>query len=358
MGKLTCTVLRGERVSTRQLTLTPVAFLGVGSNLRLGRQSRDLLQSPRGDDSKRRRRKVMPYMNESTINKDLPSMKLKILDGTDKIINRWLGLEERQHYRHKRVCQEFHFSYKAGFELVKEVYDQIEKNWQNKQYAKPPSKENWRLRLAPKFDVKKNSSVEKLIEKKIATLFLDEWYNQIPTSSGLMSATASKKASIDLVRWMGGCSYHLVELKYKSNHPLFAAMEVVLYGLLYIHARVHYKEMECTGFQELLRAVSVGLRVLAPSSFYEPYKARAESFCWLQERLTDDLAQLAAQKVQTPQWNTKCLLIDFEFLAFDLPKTWPTTRKELASKLSQCGKDDLEPVLQSIKPVYPLNTHS
>ena len=87
---------------------------------------------------------------------------------------------------------------------------------------------------------------------------------------------------VDLVCDQGGDRYEFIELKYLdgskgasgSNNPFYAAFEVLIYGLLFIHA----KESEgLLGKTPLQHAERIQLTVLAPRDFYRHKVRGAEA---------------------------------------------------------------------------------
>jgi hypothetical protein len=98
------------------------------------------------------------------------------------------------------------------------------------------------------------------------------WCNQVPVASGLVDPAIDKRAAIDLVRQRGKDSYELIELKIESNNPLFAAIEILLYGLVFVWSKTYWEELGCDLKKKpMLNASSVTLMVLAPSRFYKDF---------------------------------------------------------------------------------------
>ena len=118
-----------------------------------------------------------------------------------------------------------------------------------------------------------NKSPEVVLERAIAVLAergdLAGWYNQIPVASGLIDDRADKRAAVDLVR-VNQQHADLIELKWGSDTPAFAAFEILRYGLAYIFCRDRKDEFGY-GEKPLLEARSVGLMVLAPAVYYESH---------------------------------------------------------------------------------------
>jgi hypothetical protein len=192
-----------------------------------------------------------------------------IFDGTDEIIFKALGLKPGQTLKHKSACSSLNIS-QSSFarteHLVADLFAKIEDNWSDR----TPSQSNWRLRRQTRLNPV-NKSPEVLLERAITVLGnrgpLDGWYNQIPVASGLIDGKADKRAAVDLVRMSDG-SAELVELKWESDTPAFAAFEILRYGLAFLLCYVMKEEF---GFRDypLMTASRVSLRCLAPADYYE-----------------------------------------------------------------------------------------
>lgn len=228
-----------------------------------------------------------------------------IFAGTTDIVGRFFGLKDGEHLKQKstaRILTGAAQNREQFRQLVLELYEAIETNWS----GRTPSKENWRIErqtdLSPN-----NRSPEVLLERAIAILgergFLGDWYNQIPVASGLINDRADKRAAIDLLRFRENRAA-FVELKWASDTPVFAAIEILLYGLAFVFSTVHRNQL---GYQEkpLLGVNEVALEVLAPSEFYDGY-----NLTHLQQGLDRAARELSRQKTDG------AVSMGFEFLAF------------------------------------------
>ncbi len=94
----------------------------------------------------------------------------------------------------------------------------------------------------------------------------------MPTASGVVSAAKDKRASVDLVYRQSPTHYSLIELKVGSDNPLFAAIEILRYGLLFTWSKTHREQL---GYkletQPVLQATNITLCVLAPTSYYAAF---------------------------------------------------------------------------------------
>lgn len=256
-------------------------------------------------------------------------MAASILDGTDEIIDRWLGLDESwagkfPRYKHKSTLLRLPAENDLDGEfLSRSILDRITENWKGMPVRRKPSQKNWRfakqLDLAPD-----NSSVEKTLEKSIAFVAGDDWANQVPVASGLVGRGEGQRA-IDLVHMVNGtCKF--VELKTDENSggPLFAAIEILLYGLLYVFSRQNSEELGYSPTKKLLRAERIELQVLAPTSYYQNYELD-----WLETSLSSGLSTLCEELA----WS-----MDFCFRAFPKDFAWRAWNVELWKALCSTTK--------------------
>lgn len=230
-----------------------------------------------------------------------------ILRGVDKIIVNLLGVQlgsnpigQPPHYDNPSFGKSpGHWSSNNldGHDLVKKIYDQIALNWG--QASRTPSVQNWRWEKQPKIEAR-NRSPEVRLEKAIVKISSDtwpevtRWVNQVPTSSGLLNSTSDRKRAIDLVYKDEGAdpnSYHFIELKVRSNNPVFAAMESLVYGILYLVARDRRDMKPYTqASNPLLWAEGIRLIVLAPKPYYDGYFGLAR----LEETVDEGLVRFLA----------------------------------------------------------------
>lgn len=256
-------------------------------------------------------------------------MRMSIVQGIDDLIDKELHIEnigKSPHYKHKTSCLKLSKSQPSDFDafrLLESLLDCVEQNWQNSPRRKSHkiSDQNWRwekkLELSPR-----NSSDEKQLEKTIAKIASKTWSNQIPTASGLYSSNRDRHRNIDLAQDHGNQSYSLIELKVKSDTPLFAAMEIVTYAILYIFARKYYPA-DFQNSKPLLQAQTIQLRVLAPRAYYVDY-----NLDWLNPLLNKAFKSLIySQQIED-------LNMDFDFLCFPAAFRWPCNNQELLDALA------------------------
>ena len=98
--------------------------------------------------------------------------------------------------------------------------------------------------------------------------------NQCPAASGITDSREDRASSVDLVHWLPSEKRaRLVELKWESNDPPYALMQILRYGAAYIFCRVHREKLPLRG-RPLMNARHVALEVAAPRHFYDGYDER------------------------------------------------------------------------------------
>jgi hypothetical protein len=208
---------------------------------------------------------------------------MSILSGIGNLVDAWLQVEPKgkpPYYRHRTAANSLTRRDKpitGTREFLDASYAQIQ---QNRLAAiavddRTPSKENWRwkrhLELGPE-----NKSPELLLERAIVNACGDNWSNQMPTASGLVGPTAGKRAAVDLVFREDSTTYSLIELKVASDTPLFAAIEILMYGLLFVWSKENQEELGYdVNVQPVLAASTVMLGVLAPADYYANFDLTA-----------------------------------------------------------------------------------
>jgi hypothetical protein len=242
-----------------------------------------------------------------------------IFEGVDDLIDQSLRVTNigttAPHYRHKAAA----LSLKSKpysldtFALFDNIAKRMHKNWSNSQVLNPrsPSEENWRWEKKLRIS-ENNLSSEKLCEKAIAACCGEDWVNQVPTASGLLDGTSEKQCNIDLVHRIAPAEYEFIELKHESDTSLFAAFEILKYGLLYVFSRRYAEQLGYSGIsKEVLGAELVRLRVVAPYAFYTYFPSKPD---WFQKEINRGLS---------------CLLLDGYRMDFKLEyMRWPTDGNE------------------------------
>lgn len=234
-----------------------------------------------------------------------------ILDGVGPLVDDWLQTPPKglpPYYRHRAAALSLlntTAAIRGTRDFLEASYETIHRNWRNSvdDGAYRASKENWRWKRHPSTSPA-NTSPEVTLERAIVKECGENWSNQMPTASGLAGPTADKRAAVDLVHRGEPGAYSLIELKVESDNPLFAAVEILMHGLLFIWSRHHQGELGYNSRkQPVLMATKVTLIVLAPETYYRPY--RLETF---RRQLNQGLAEFAA---------VRQLEMGFQFVAFD-----------------------------------------
>jgi hypothetical protein len=230
-----------------------------------------------------------------------------ILADVSNVIDEALGIENsRFKHQHKKRCQLFSEGLAPKLDwavLIRKISYKVQSNWHKGKSRS--NNQNWRWKQNPSI-ADKNTSREVYLERMIVkTQEGDDWVNQVPVASGVTS-TAGGRRAIDLVHRGKDRWYEFIELKtdHRGGTPLFAAMEILQYGVLYIFSRKYAQDL---GYTEkgLLNANGINLRVLAPADYYKPYN----DLSWLENGINRGLTSFLTKS------NFK---MDFKFEAFSL----------------------------------------
>lgn len=245
-----------------------------------------------------------------------------MLAGVDDFVDQFLGLEDvgttSPHYRHKTSCLRLSRDTGPidGPRLVRGMYDRIAANWPGTPCR---GKHNWRLDPQTKI-CSHNDSPEKTFEKFVATN-CPGWTNMVPTASGMLPDVEEGGRRIDLVHELEPGAFEFIELKIDSDTPLYATIEILGYGLLYVHARLHRTALGYPAdSRPLLNARHIGLRVLAPQPFYAPFSLRH-----LEAAVSSGVATLAEQM------DVGCT-INFRLEQFSEGFRWPNADLKTAAQ--------------------------
>lgn len=196
------------------------------------------------------------------------SLPPSLLHGVETAVCDALGIAN---IRHRSALHSLQIP--ADVDLAFTVYETIAANWlaSDADANKDRSRQNWRWTLQPQIG-SGNRSPEVVLERAIAFVCAGagrtDWANQIPVASGLIRGASDGRRAIDLGQRRGEDHYELIELKIASDTPLFAAVELLGYVSLWLLAR---KDPPATA-PALLAADRIDLRVLAPSTFYAPFR--------------------------------------------------------------------------------------
>jgi hypothetical protein len=155
--------------------------------------------------------------------------------------------------------------------LVQSLYDLLRENWLRALPNARISRQNFRWHDPQRGISARNTSPEVTLERALVHAAVDsgrmDWSNQVPVVSGIAGARAYKRQAIDLVHHLPDGGFEFVELKIKSNTPLHATIEVLLYGLFWLLSR---QSKIALGYADnpILDAPVLQLSTLAPAAFY------------------------------------------------------------------------------------------
>ncbi len=250
---------------------------------------------------------------------DKQSDPLDIFDGVDEVIDETLGVLEvgdgSPHYRHRTSLKRLSQPPKDldPGALVGEIYSIIEQNWMvaRSRCPREPSVENWRFTRETGMS-ERAPHREVVLEKTIARDAGTEWANQVPVASGLIDSVSNKRNAIDLVHRARAGVYEFIELKTTDNTALFAAFEILRYGLVYGLTRLNMGVLGAKAQSDnVLDAREIHLRVLAPTEYYKDAE-----LAWLEAAINCGL------KTWTSSRPDLDLVMSFRFDAFPEDFEW------------------------------------
>jgi hypothetical protein len=193
-----------------------------------------------------------------------------ILEGVDELVDQTLGIthvgQTAPHYRHLSAYRAVSSGPRIdGGRLIAEMYRIIASNWPGTPCR---GSQNWRWEKQT-FISDANESLEKQFEKAIAAES-PEWMNMIPVASGLLPNVEESGRRIDLARRLGEAEYEFLELKLGKycDNPLYAMIELLGYGLIYLFSRAHRDRLGYPASNPLLSAKRISLKVVAPTASY------------------------------------------------------------------------------------------
>lgn len=250
-----------------------------------------------------------------------------ILYGTSEIVSEFLKLGPEQ-------CDADGRDFLV---LVTDLYACIKANYKEGKNAisdcKPSDKKNWQSRRRTRLG-NGNTSSEVILERSVARLgkagMMPDWWNQIPTASGLVNPPASdKRAALDLIKLSGGKA-EFIELKWESKNdtPESATFQVLKYGLIYLFCRVNAEKFGYT-CRDLMKLRHIDLEVVAPSKFYEGH-----DLSWLECELCRAIRTFSDKKMQKTKDK---LSMGFKILA--LPQDFKLPFKNGAEAKAACKAD-------------------
>lgn len=249
----------------------------------------------------------------------------EIIPGAGRIVDEWLGIDDSwrgtpPRYRHSGPFQRLYQEgqpVRDGSILVKRLYSKLNGLWHGMMAgdSREPGGENWRFSKRKEIDPN-HVGPEVTLERAIVRITDNNWSNQCPTFAGLLDP-GGRACNIDLIR-RAGTEWDFIELKVHANTPLYAAIEILQYGIVYVFSRVYAVPLKYDAeVREVLRASAIHLRVLAPWDYYSD-ECRQWLKC-LERVLSDGISQFASTVLGSEG------AIDFEFEAFPPEFIWKPT---------------------------------
>jgi hypothetical protein len=187
-------------------------------------------------------------------------------------VNLALGVNSYRHRTTVNGMRENPSSSVVGSDVVHSVYEEIATVFPLlvENPCRRRSGENWRCHR-PLSDCRDRSGevgLERVLVGACERLGRHDWWNQVPIASGLVNGSAGKRRAIDLVKHRGGHAYEFVELKIASDTALYAAVEILQYGFVWLLSHRFRIPLGQSG-ESLLDADDVRLNILAPRPYFQ-----------------------------------------------------------------------------------------
>ncbi|MBN9079822.1 MAG: hypothetical protein BGN87_13280 [Rhizobiales bacterium 65-79] len=222
------------------------------------------------------------------------TLDVDLFDGIDTFLNGALGVESMATLTAARIIAARPPGEFDGVSFVAALFKRFADNWDRCLERRPKgSLQNFRWHKPQRNISPQNRSPEVTLERALIHALAGagrmDWSNQVPIVSGVSGSHAGKRRAVDLVHKMPGDGFELVELKTASNTPLFAALEVLQYGLLWLLSRRDRQLLSYVD-REMLDISVLHLSVLAPKAFYS-----AAPLGPLAQALDDGIAALGGE---------------------------------------------------------------
>ena len=257
-------------------------------------------------------------------------MSMAILAGTEKIFDEWLGIlgsaiGADPQYQHPTTLNRLATNpFRArSFNLVQRMLDLVQIKVNNG--LGNPGQTNWIFRQVP--DMAEGNGAEVTLERTLINNLPVNgprtWGNMTPVASGVCIPAADRRMAVDLVE-VENSTVTLIELKVITNTPLFAAVEILGYGLCYMIARACPRLFGCSPDLPLFNGKRhLKLRVLAPRPYYYREDIHIEWLSNLEARINQDLKGLDLPF----RFDDVGYDIDFGFEAFPQEFNWEGNRE-------------------------------
>lgn len=208
----------------------------------------------------------------------LEGASIDLFEGVDAVIENHLGVEGYRSRTTALILSRRKPLGLDGVSFVETLFEQLSRNWDRALSRSPAgSLHNFRWH-APQLKLSEhNKSPEVSLERRLMaachTLGRADWSNQVPLVSGITDSYAGKRRAVDLVHKRSAGGFEFVELKIASDTPLYAALEILIYGFLWLLSRRDRHRLGYVG-RPIIEATTVHLSVLAPQSFFAPFDLR------------------------------------------------------------------------------------
>jgi hypothetical protein len=248
-------------------------------------------------------------------------MPIKLLEACEPWINSWLGRTGcREHYTTRTAANDVskrNSTLSSGAALIGTLLQHFADRW--RAANRKPSQENWRWKPVKEGG---EGSVEVYLERQVVRYPAGDWVNAIPTASGTYDPKHGR-CNIDL-GFRDASRVTFFELKWASNNPLYAALELLAYACQWFLSKQFSVEMgygspSDESLRPALMATAVDWVVLAPAAYYKRL-----NFAGLQLALNEGLRETA--QVRTPGVD-----MQFRFEQFTVPdgSNWKTDEDAL-----------------------------
>ena len=224
-----------------------------------------------------------------------------------------IGVDLRRRGSELAVSHQGESEAEFGARLVGDLYAAMGGPWWTD--PKRNVKSNWSWR--PEGRDPSDKSDEVVLERAVCRARSKVWTYQMPTSSGLRGKHTDKRRSIDLVRMVSPHGFEFIELKVASNDPVFAAQEILGYGLAYLHARANGYQDRIDDAKGVLRASRVELVVLGPTAWYQQYFERSRSHAeleWLVRAINSGLGVERRRAPGLDQFNISLRWFSYSYI--------------------------------------------
>lgn len=274
-----------------------------------------------------------------------------IITGFDAVVEEYLRIEEFRagdppFLKHPTTLKRFleRGPVAPPHDLGLRLAEVIERNF-GSGAARAFGRTNWVLRRKSEINPK-DISKERLLEKRIIAVHPEEegWWNQLSTSSGLIGKKADGRRAVDLVRQTGESEFELIELKYDSDTPLFASVELLRYAFIYLFSRNQAGKLGYNPDDHpVLFAKTIHLRVLAPFNYFPRQDPKGA---------TASLNKAFNSVVGSESKRCGDLKMDFDMMSFPQTFCWAEEHRDAR------GDEAIRNAVRLIEPVFPLECAS